>query len=64
MLSALGCTQNKKAINEYLSIAISGDGSIRSQNVLTAFSSIYSAEKFGADACLEFLMNNYKAVFE
>lgn len=64
ILSALGCTQNKTAINKYLNIAISSDGSIRNQNIGNVFLSVYSAEKYGVDASIEFFTTNYEAIYK
>ncbi|KAH0552187.1 hypothetical protein KQX54_006650, partial [Cotesia glomerata] len=64
ILSALGCSQNSTAIKKYLSNAISSDGSIRDQNIVNVFSSVYSAEKYGVDLSIEFFINNYTSIYK
>ena len=47
----------------YLKRAISlSDTAIRDQDVGSAFSSVYNAGRVGADAALDFLINNFKDV--
>ncbi|XP_015604734.1 uncharacterized protein LOC107272255 [Cephus cinctus] len=63
ILNALGCTQNKTILENYLSIAIAPDNVIRKQDISTAFSSVYTAGQFGLEATLNFLYEHYTDVY-
>lgn len=64
ILNSLGCTRNETAIEHYFNIVLSRDRVIRDQNVDLVFSSVYKADGFGVNITLQYLIKNYKKLYE
>ncbi|XP_044004939.1 uncharacterized protein LOC122850036 isoform X2 [Aphidius gifuensis] len=64
ILNSLGCSRNKTAIDYYFNILLSRDTAIRDQNVDLIISSVYKADGFGVNITLEYLMSNYKKLYD
>ncbi|XP_015127586.1 putative aminopeptidase-2 [Diachasma alloeum] len=62
ILQALGCTRDPKALDEYFKAALSENSAVRDQNIYTVYSSVYSADSYGVNATLEYLISNYDAI--
>lgn len=61
ILQALGCTREPKALDEYLKAALS-ENTVRDQNINTIYSSVYTADSYGVNVTLEYLISNYDAI--
>nr|CAD7453868.1 unnamed protein product [Timema tahoe] len=63
LLNVLGCSNNEHIINSYLSLSITPDSGIRSQDASSVFVAVYS-NPAGVDLAFNFLRDNYQSISE
>ncbi|EEZ99297.2 aminopeptidase N-like protein [Tribolium castaneum] len=64
ILSALGCAKNEAVLNKYLGYSIDSASGIRQQDALSVFSSVYTSNPEGVDIAFDFLLKNYRKIYE
>ncbi|EDV93345.1 aminopeptidase N [Drosophila grimshawi] len=60
LISALGCAQNEKQLEKYVSSSIDHTNKLRTQERYTLLSPTYSRGTVGWNVCVDFLMNHWQ----
>nr|XP_023022543.1 aminopeptidase N-like [Leptinotarsa decemlineata] len=64
ILSTLGCTNNTNLLKKYLDLSINGSSGIRTQELPTVWSSVYSSNPEGVDVALDYLVENHQKIYQ
>ncbi|XP_017873368.1 PREDICTED: aminopeptidase N [Drosophila arizonae] len=60
LISALGCAQNEKQLEKYVSSSIDTNNQLRTQERYTLLTPTYSRGSVGLNVCIDFLLNNWE----
>nr|XP_023022542.1 aminopeptidase N-like [Leptinotarsa decemlineata] len=63
ILEALGCTKNITILKKYLEYSVNDSYGIRTHDVPTVWSSVFSSSSEGVDVALDYLWKNYEKLY-
>ncbi|XP_050293698.1 uncharacterized protein LOC126734205 [Anthonomus grandis grandis] len=64
LLSALGCIQDEATLQRFLNLTLDPNSGIRSQDAITAFTSVYTSSTVGISVAFKFLKENHRLIDE